>query len=311
MHLKHCYSVSKQVFACTLTVLLLLIFSLQQNLQAMSASVKAAQRSIVWFRNDLRIHDNPVLRAASHSVIGSNAGTDLVCVYCFDPRHFCTTSFGSAKTGLYRAKFLIDSVSNLKKNLRSVGSDLLVTLAKPEDVLSHLCTQEKAATSVFVQVICFSLIKLALFSLCAYSQGEATSEEVSVELAVQRSLKSAQHKLHRVVGGCSLYHPEDIPFSADLKDMPDTFTPFKEKVERRSAVRPESPTIRNGDLPNTLPPDSLPEGLSYEYFPTLHELGFTAEQVRSVTEGRNSIGVMDFEGGEDAALRRYTNTHKS
>lgn len=127
---------------------------------------------------------------------------------------------------------------------------------------------------------------------------------MAVELAVQRSLKTGQHKLHRVVGGCSLYHPEDIPFTADLKDMPDTFTPFKEKVERRSTVRPESPTIRDGDLPNTISPDSLPEGLSYNYFPTLQELGFTAEQVRNLAEGRDGRGVMVFEGGEDAGLRR-------
>lgn len=149
MHSKHWHLVLKHTFVSSLTVLLLLCFSQRQKLQAMSA-VKSTQRSIVWFRNDLRLHDNPILEVASQRVVGSS--TDLLCVYCFDPRHFSSSPFGSTKTGLYRAKFLMDSVSNLKKNLRSAGSDLLVALAKPEDVISHLCTEEKAATSVFVQV---------------------------------------------------------------------------------------------------------------------------------------------------------------
>ncbi len=39
-------------------------------------------------------------------------------LYCFDPRSFGTTPFGNPKTGSLRAKFLLDSVQDLKANLR-------------------------------------------------------------------------------------------------------------------------------------------------------------------------------------------------
>ena len=41
-------------------------------------------------------------------------------MYCFDPRHFGTTKFGSSKTGNFRAKFMLESVIDLKKQLRCV-----------------------------------------------------------------------------------------------------------------------------------------------------------------------------------------------
>ena len=43
-------------------------------------------------------------------------------LYCFDPRSFGTTPFGNPKTGSLRAKFLLDSVQDLKANLRWVFS---------------------------------------------------------------------------------------------------------------------------------------------------------------------------------------------
>lgn len=41
-------------------------------------------------------------------------------VYCFDPRHFGTTPFGSPKTGKYRSKFILECVMDLKQQLRCV-----------------------------------------------------------------------------------------------------------------------------------------------------------------------------------------------
>lgn len=51
---------------------------------------------LVWFRSDLRVHDNPAL---THAL--EEAGT-VVPVYCFDPRQFGKTSFGFEKTGTCR-----------------------------------------------------------------------------------------------------------------------------------------------------------------------------------------------------------------
>ena len=72
----------------------------------------------IWFaRNDLRLHDNPVLaQIAAHK-----GDKEVLPVYLFDPRHFGTTHRGSAKTGAHRAKFLLESVVDLRTKLRAIG----------------------------------------------------------------------------------------------------------------------------------------------------------------------------------------------
>lgn len=70
----------------------------------------------------------------------------MVPLYCFDPRHFGTTPYGSKKTGDYRAKFLLESVQDLKQRLISIGSNLLIHMGRPEDALigkSHVQTYSK------------------------------------------------------------------------------------------------------------------------------------------------------------------------
>lgn len=88
-------------------------------------------KTLVWFRNDLRIHDNEVLTKAHQS-------GEVLPVYCFDPKQFEKTSYGFHKTGSLRAKFLIESVENLKKKLGDVGGSLVIRIGKPEEEISRL-----------------------------------------------------------------------------------------------------------------------------------------------------------------------------
>ena len=59
----------------------------------------------------------------------------VVPLYCFDPRNFIATPCGNPKTGAYRAQFLIESVTDLKKGLQQIGSDLMVHLGTPEEAV--------------------------------------------------------------------------------------------------------------------------------------------------------------------------------
>jgi deoxyribodipyrimidine photo-lyase len=161
----------------------------------------AASRTVVWFRNDLRIHDNPVLTAASAQFLRS--GHETVCVYCFDPRHYEVTPFGSLKTGAFRAQFLLESVANLRRNLKLLGQDLFVAYGKPESCIPYLLKGSEAC-KVFVQ-------------------GEVTSEEIAVEKEVEERLLSMGGSLMRINGGSTLYHPEDLPFASHLQVGQVTF----------------------------------------------------------------------------------------
>ena len=70
-------------------------------------------RVIVWFRNDLRVHDNPVLHWAARA---AQKSTQILPVYCFDPRfnEKKVAAFGIRKCGVVRTKFMIESVAGLR-----------------------------------------------------------------------------------------------------------------------------------------------------------------------------------------------------
>ena len=58
-------------------------------------------------------------------------------VFCFDPRFLRASAWGTPKTGPFRAQFLLESVADLKAQLRAIGSDLLVAMGPPEEVGGH------------------------------------------------------------------------------------------------------------------------------------------------------------------------------
>lgn len=110
------------------------------------------RRTVLWFRNDLRIHDNPIVAEA---IAVAKKGEQIVPVYCFDPRFTSahnvldqkphTRLVGDPKMSGFRAKFLMECVNDLRRSLRSLGSDLLVFYDKPENVIPgapHMTTTE-------------------------------------------------------------------------------------------------------------------------------------------------------------------------
>ncbi|ASC69322.1 Cryptochrome DASH [Halomicronema hongdechloris C2206] len=49
--------------------------------------------ALLWYRNDLRLHDHDPLQPALGQVAA------IIPLYCFEPRQFSQTSFGFVKTG--------------------------------------------------------------------------------------------------------------------------------------------------------------------------------------------------------------------
>ena len=138
---------------------------------------------------------------------------NLIPVYCFDERQFNTTSFGFPKTGKFRAKFLLESVADLKQNLQKLGSDLIIRKGITEDIITDIAIKYKVDLVIFSQ--------------------EATSEEKIIEKEILKKLNKEKIKVE-TVWQSTLYHPDELPFS--LKDIPDLFTSFRKKVEKQSDV---------------------------------------------------------------------------
>ena len=187
-------------------------------------------RIILWFRNDLRLHDHALL---SHAV---SSQAEIVPVYCFDPRHFGQTSFGFPKTGAFRAQFLLESVADLRRSLQARGSNLVIRWGTPESVIPDIAQQLQCNV--------------------VYYHAEATSEELKAQQALARALKPLNVRPKRTWGS-TLYHPNDLPFATS--ELPEVFTQFRKAVERDSAIRPAlAAPARLPELPSGIEPGDLP-----------------------------------------------------
>ena len=180
----------------------------------------AARRVVVWFRNDLRLHDCAPLHEAV-KLAQRTPGTEVLPVYCFDPRQYGTTDdvflgkgFGAPKTGHHRAKFILESVLDLKAQLQKVGSDLLILVGEPEKLLATeaVAGPATAASAGSKQ----GPLILASAEVCP--------EECGVERAVGRAVRPAGGSLN-LFHNATLYHREDVlsQFGSELERMRSTY----------------------------------------------------------------------------------------
>ena len=164
----------------------------------------------VWFRNDLRIHDNPCLHAAIKQGL-------VQPIYLLDPRTFQATSFGLARMGTHRRRFLRESLENLRIQLESIGLDLLILNAKPEELFPKLLKSIPHAKLFFSYEYAF--------------------EETQIEAALAYELSSAQWEGFWTG---TLMDPENLPFT--LENVPNGFSSFRNKVEKYASIPEPVPT---------------------------------------------------------------------
>lgn len=214
--------------------------------------------TVVWFKTDLRLNDNETL-------IKSIAQSDqIIPVYCFDESHFGTSEFGFEKTGSYRATFLLESIQDLDKNLRKLGSGLIIVKGKPEEEIPKIVKLYNATKVVAKREVAF--------------------EEKRTEALVQEALFKIKCELE-TFSTSTLYHAEDLPFS--IKNIPDVFTNFRKQTEKEAQIRPafETPIKINS------PEIELAE------IPSIEELGLSFQSI-------DSRAAIVFKGGENEALKR-------
>lgn len=215
---------------------------------------------LLWFRTDLRLLDHqPLTRACQQ-------GSPLIPLYCLDPRQFGQTSFVlRPRTSPLRGQFLLESLADLRQQLRSRGSDLVIRQGQPEQVIPTLA-QEWGVKAV-------------------YAHEEVGTEEKEVAAAVERALRSLGIRL-QVDWGHTLYRPEDLPFC--LSQLPELFTRFRKQVEGSTPIRDPLP------IPS-IPP--LPSGLDPGPLPTLASLGLSSP-------ARDPRARFTYLGGSTAAHAR-------
>ena len=187
---------------------------------------------ICWFRNDLRVGDNPALVEAC-----AWAGRVLP-VYCHDPAADAPTRWGFVRRGPHRRAFLAAALDDLDAQLRARGSRLLQLRGAPAEVLPALARAIGADT-----VVCEEI---------------AAPEEQDAVAALRAAGLTV-----RTVWQSSLLDPAALPFA--VARLPKVFTDFRRAVEA-AGQQPPAPLAAPAVLPPlpapvVLPPHSLFEPL--------------------------------------------------
>ncbi len=210
------------------------------------------QKIIVWFRNDLRIHDHEALSKAIENA------QSIVPVYIFDPRWFKITDLGFEKTGNLRTQFLLEAVQDLQNNLKKIGSELIIRTGKPEDILPQMA-EKLGATAI-------------------YTSEEVTDEEIAVDSVIEKRLKAEGISMN-FYWMSTLYHLDDLPF--DIDKLPDVFTQFRNKTERFAKIRTSYPS------PQKL---AFTETIDLGQLPSLSELGFEQAESQDRKQALHFVG---------------------
>ena len=194
--------------------------------------------SLVWFKNDLRLHDNEALCAA---IANSN---QVVCVYCVEPQLYKTLEVGFRKSGINRFRFLEQTVLNLQENLEAIGGQLLIAKDGALNALPKIVA-EYGITAI-------------------YAEAEYASEELTLQQALQTKLQDISFNFY---WGKTLYHKEDIPFK--ISEIPLTSKAYriptgKESMPRAVFKSPESLQKHPNAISST--------------FPSYTDFGFTSEE---------------------------------
>ena len=171
---------------------------------------------VYWFRNDLRLLDNPALTQACKEA------DFLLPIYVHDPVTETETAWHFSRVGDHRKTFLRESLADLKVNLQKMGSDLFEFQG---DVVSVFLELKKNIN--FNKIICEQIV------------APEESDQVS-------RLIHAGHEVE-ALWQSSMIATDDLPFSTN--QTPDIFTQFRQNIEKHK-ITYTSPVEKPVSLPS-------------------------------------------------------------
>lgn len=160
------------------------------------------RKGLYWFRNNLRLDDNPSLNYACRSF------DELYFIFILDSKFLENTKWGFPHIGKSRLGFLMETVSEMEQKFHNKGVQLIFKIGKPETLIPELCNQLN-----ITEIIC--------------SDEPAYWEKQSL-----KSL-SRKFKVHTEKDSFLIEYP---PLSKGL--FPKGFSGFRKKVEKDISIRP-------------------------------------------------------------------------
>lgn len=223
---------------------------------------------LFWFRNDLRLHDQPALLAACASGAGH-----LLPVLCL-PQQEDASGWGFVRMSERRRAWHASAVRDLDRQLTALDCPLLLTAGPPASALPALA-QAVGADTVYCEDIA------------------APEEQRQVD-----ALRAAGLTVH-TVWQSSLLDPQQLPWP--VQALPASFTPFRQALEKQ-AVQAAAPLPPPASLP-PWPDVAIASSLGWRTaaLPCSPMQGDPRSSLPPVPAGLDG-----FEGGETAALAHLT-----
>ncbi|KAG5983284.1 hypothetical protein E4U55_000362 [Claviceps digitariae] len=218
---------------------------------------------VYLLRRDLRVADNPVLHHLAS--VGDHGFTHLLPIYVFPAKQVEVSGFlknGETspyppalsqigkfwRCGPHRAKFLAESVWNLKDNLEELNSGLVIRVGSTKDVLDHLVGGLKnTATTVN-----------SVWMTEELSWEEKQEQKEVASLCSERDIDFKVWKDEK-------YFVDDRDTGlAGPEDLPDVFTTYRKSQEplrekpRQVLPRPEKSSLPALPEKSTIPDQAHP-----------------------------------------------------
>ena len=176
---------------------------------------------IVWFRQDLRLTDNPAL---SHAVAAAQSGAGVIFLYIFDE-----VSEGVRAMGAAQKWWLNHSLTSLRTDIEALGGKLVLRSGPAAEIIDGLMAETSAS------LICWNR---------RYGEGEQNAD---------RKIKAKYGDTAKSFSGLLMHEPSQLRTGGGLPYK--VYTPFWKKFSSGPAPRAPLPRIDaancfSGDLPS-------------------------------------------------------------
>lgn len=222
----------------------------------------------VLFTNNLRLKDNSVLQKAIRQ------WDNIIPLYYFDTKLKDAQELWIKKIGPYRAKFLIESLTNLQENLKNLGSNLHILKAETLTNIRDFAQKNDIHKIVMQEPVGF-------YEIQEWQELRRLLGEIDVEF--------------ETIWDHTMVHLDDLPFP--VSELPDMYTEFRKAVEKDSLIREINEKPSNIKTPE----------INFWDILSLEDFGYTQVSI----DNRRAIEHVWWEDAAWQRLRHYFwDTHK-
>jgi deoxyribodipyrimidine photo-lyase len=165
-------------------------------------------RSLIWFRNNLRLKDNEALKEAI------DKSREYILLYIFDDALWMKTPIDLPRSSSIKLNFIWESVQNLQHNIAQKEGTLHIRKGIPESIIEE-----------FVEIYNCDAV---------FAPKEVGTYERAMEESLDQTL-SKKGVSFKLFTQSTLFHEDDIPWP--ISKLPDVFTQFRKENEKQTEIR--------------------------------------------------------------------------